>query len=132
MMFAIVFGLSMDYEVFLVSRVRDSWLLTGDNHQAVATGLAATARVITSAALIMTSIFLAFVLSANAISANGGCQTSANAMSANAGCQTSTSSMMESGMSKLDHTDCTSSCSSKRSISRRILRASVSLSTGTS
>ncbi|MGC8627915.1 MAG: MMPL family transporter [Acidimicrobiales bacterium] len=43
----------MDYEVFLVSRVRDSWLLTGDNHQAVATGLAATARVITSAALIM-------------------------------------------------------------------------------
>ncbi|MFG2617219.1 MMPL family transporter [Streptomyces sp. NPDC048507] len=65
MMFAIVFGLSMDYEVFLLSRVREAWLRLGDNHLAVATGLAATARVITCAALIMTSVFLAFLLSAN-------------------------------------------------------------------
>ncbi|MFD6969409.1 MMPL family transporter [Streptomyces sp. NPDC059949] len=65
MMFAIVFGLSMDYEVFLLSRIRETWLRSGDNHLAVATGLAATARVITCAALIMTSVFLAFLLSTN-------------------------------------------------------------------
>ncbi|MFD8985227.1 MMPL family transporter [Streptomyces sp. NPDC059564] len=65
MMFAIVFGLSMDYEVFLLSRIRETWLRHGDNHLAVATGLAATARVITCAALIMTSVFLAFLLSTN-------------------------------------------------------------------
>jgi RND superfamily putative drug exporter len=63
MMFAIVFGLSMDYEVFLLSRIRESWLRTRDNHTSVATGLAATARVITCAALIITSVFLAFLLS---------------------------------------------------------------------
>ncbi|WP_328929557.1 MMPL family transporter [Streptomyces sp. NBC_00190] len=65
MMFAIVFGLSMDYEVFLLSRIRETWLHRKDNHLAVATGLAATARVITCAALIMTSVFLAFLLSTN-------------------------------------------------------------------
>ncbi|MFB0629605.1 MMPL family transporter [Streptomyces sp. AB3(2024)] len=65
MMFAIVFGLSMDYEVFLLSRIREVWLHRRDNHLAVATGLAATARVITCAALIMTSVFLAFLLSTN-------------------------------------------------------------------
>ncbi|MEV0176143.1 MMPL family transporter [Streptomyces sp. NPDC050803] len=67
MMFAIVFGLSMDYEVFLLSRIRESWLHTGDNHLSVATGLAGTARVITCAALIMTSVFLAFLLSTNVV-----------------------------------------------------------------
>ncbi|MFF3601458.1 MMPL family transporter [Kitasatospora indigofera] len=67
MMFAIVFGLSMDYEVFLLSRIRETWLRTGDNHLAVATGLAATARVITCAAVIMTSVFLAFLLSSSVV-----------------------------------------------------------------
>ncbi len=67
MMFAIVFGLSMDYEVFLLSRVRERWLATGDNRRAVADGLATTARVITCAALIMTSVFLAFLLSGNVV-----------------------------------------------------------------
>jgi RND superfamily putative drug exporter len=62
MLFAIVFGLSMDYEVFLLSRMREEFLRTGDNHIAVADGLAATARVITAAALIMVCVFGAFVL----------------------------------------------------------------------
>ena len=62
MMFAILFGLSMDYEVFLLSRVREEYLKTGDNSTAVADGLAATAKVITAAALIMTAVFGAFVL----------------------------------------------------------------------
>ena len=62
LMFAIVFGMSMDYEVFLLSRVREHYLATGDNHAAVVHGLASTARVITSAALIMVSVFLGFVL----------------------------------------------------------------------
>jgi RND superfamily putative drug exporter len=66
-MFAIVFGLSMDYEVFLLSRVRERWVRTGDNHASVAGGLAATARVITCAALIITSVFLAFLLSTNVV-----------------------------------------------------------------
>jgi RND superfamily putative drug exporter len=66
-MFAIVFGLSMDYEVFLLSRVRETWLRTRDNRASVATGLAATGRVITCAALIMTSVFLAFLLSSNVV-----------------------------------------------------------------
>jgi putative drug exporter of the RND superfamily len=61
-MFAILFGLSMDYEVFLLSRVRESYLLTGDSDTAVLHGLAGTARVITSAALIMISVVLGFVL----------------------------------------------------------------------
>ncbi len=63
MMFAILFGLSMDYEVFLLSRIREEYVRTGDNASAVADGLAHTARVITAAAAIMISVFLAFVLS---------------------------------------------------------------------
>jgi RND superfamily putative drug exporter len=66
-MFAILFGLSMDYEVFLLSRVRDAWRETGDAHRSVAIGLASTARVITAAALIMVSVFLAFVLTDSVI-----------------------------------------------------------------
>jgi RND superfamily putative drug exporter len=67
MMFAILFGLSMDYEVFLLSRIREEYLRTGDNAQAVADGLSATARVITAAAAIMCTFFLAFVLGDNVI-----------------------------------------------------------------
>jgi RND superfamily putative drug exporter len=62
-MFAILFGLSMDYEVFLLSRVREEFLKHGDSHKSVVEGLASTARVITSAALIMISVFLGFVVS---------------------------------------------------------------------
>jgi RND superfamily putative drug exporter len=65
--FAIVFGLSMDYEVFLISRIREHWLHTHDNQQSVATGLSETARVITCAALIMASVFFAFLLSTNVV-----------------------------------------------------------------
>jgi len=61
-MFAILFGLSMDYEVFLLSRVREEFVRTGDSHRSVVEGLAGTARVITSAALIMVSVFGAFLL----------------------------------------------------------------------
>lgn len=61
-MFAVLFGLSMDYEVFLLSRVREEYVATGDNDASVVSGLAGTARVITSAALIMISVFAAFVL----------------------------------------------------------------------
>ena len=61
-MFAILFGLSMDYEVFLLSRVREEYVRTGDNGEAVVRGLAATARTITSAALIMVVVFGGFVL----------------------------------------------------------------------
>jgi putative drug exporter of the RND superfamily len=61
MMFAILFGLSMDYEVFLLSKVREEYLATGDSHRSVVDGLGSTARVITSAALIMISVFGAFV-----------------------------------------------------------------------
>ncbi|MEU7556030.1 MMPL family transporter [Streptomyces sp. NPDC044571] len=67
MMFAIVFGLSMDYEVFLLARIREYWLAGRDSQAAVAAGLASTARVISCAALIMTSVFLAFLLSANPV-----------------------------------------------------------------
>src|SRR4051794_33306332 len=63
MMFAILFGLSMDYEVFLVSRIREEYLKDGDTRRAVADGLAKTARVITAAAAIMIVVFLAFVAS---------------------------------------------------------------------
>jgi RND superfamily putative drug exporter len=65
MMFAILFGLSMDYEVFLLSRVREEYVRTGDNGLAVADGLATTARVITAAAAIMVAVFGAFVLGDN-------------------------------------------------------------------
>ena len=61
-MFAILFGLSMDYEVFLLSRVREDYLATGDNDRSVISGIAGTARVITSAALIMIAVFGGFVL----------------------------------------------------------------------
>ncbi|MGY6500385.1 MAG: MMPL family transporter [Acidimicrobiales bacterium] len=63
MLFAIVFGLSMDYEVFLLSRIKEEWDRTGDSHLSVANGLAATARVITAAAAIMIVVFGAFALS---------------------------------------------------------------------
>jgi RND superfamily putative drug exporter len=62
MLFAIVFGLSMDYEVFLLSRVREEWHRTGDSHLSVANGLAATAKVITAAAAIMVMVFGSFLL----------------------------------------------------------------------
>jgi RND superfamily putative drug exporter len=62
MFFAIVFGLSMDYEVFLLSRVKEEWHRTGDSHTSVANGLATTARVITAAAAIMVFVFGSFVL----------------------------------------------------------------------
>jgi RND superfamily putative drug exporter len=62
MLIAIVFGLSMDYEVFLLSRIREVYLRTGDNATAVAEGLARTARVITAAAAIMVCVFGSFVL----------------------------------------------------------------------
>jgi putative drug exporter of the RND superfamily len=63
MMFAVLFGLSMDYEVFLLSRVREEYNRTGETSTAVADGLAKTARVITAAAAIMVVVFLAFVFS---------------------------------------------------------------------
>jgi RND superfamily putative drug exporter len=62
MLFAIVFGLSMDYEVFLVSRIHEEWRKRRDASQAVVEGLATTGRVITAAATIMICVFLAFVL----------------------------------------------------------------------
>ncbi len=62
-MFPILFGLSMDYEVFLLSRIREEYARTGDNAESVARGLAGTGRVITSAALIMVAVFLSFVAS---------------------------------------------------------------------
>ena len=62
MLFAIVFGLSMDYEVFLLSRVREEWHRTGDSRTSVADGLAATAKVITAAAAIMVVVFGSFML----------------------------------------------------------------------
>ena len=63
LMFAIVFGLSMDYEVFLLSRVHEAYVAHGDSHRAVAVGIGATARVITTAAAIMVAVFTSFVLS---------------------------------------------------------------------
>ncbi len=62
MMFTILFGLSMDYEVFLLSRIREEWRRTGDNSVSVADGLAKTARVITAAAAIMFCVFGSFVI----------------------------------------------------------------------
>jgi RND superfamily putative drug exporter len=61
-MFAILFGLSMDYEVFLMTHIRESWLRMRDNKAAVVEGVGTTGRVITSAALIMVSVFFAFVI----------------------------------------------------------------------
>ncbi|WP_432068639.1 MMPL family transporter [Streptomyces sp. C10-9-1] len=67
MMFAIVFGLSMDYEIFLLSRVHEAWLRTGEAKASVAHALEITARVITCAALIMVSVFAAFLISDNIV-----------------------------------------------------------------
>jgi RND superfamily putative drug exporter len=67
MLFALLFGLSMDYEVFLLTAVQESWKATGDNLHAVRTGLADTGRVITSAALIMVCVFSSFVLHTNPV-----------------------------------------------------------------
>ena len=61
-MFTILFGLSMDYEVFLLSRIREEWLRTGDNSLSVADGLAVTGRIITAAAAIMFCVFASFVI----------------------------------------------------------------------
>ncbi|MEV5455116.1 MMPL family transporter [Streptomyces sp. NPDC052535] len=66
-MVSVLFGLSMDYQVFLVSRMYEEWLETGDNRRAVRVGLAETGRVINSAAVIMISVFLAFVLSGDRV-----------------------------------------------------------------
>ena len=62
-MFAVLFGLSMDYEVFLLSRIQEEYLKTKDNSESVARGLSVTARVITAAAAIMVAVFLAFAFS---------------------------------------------------------------------
>lgn len=67
MMFAIIFGLSMDYEIFLLSRVHEAWLRSGDAKASVAHALEITARVITCAALIMVSVFAAFIVSDNIV-----------------------------------------------------------------
>ncbi len=67
MLFAIVFGLSMDYEVFLLSRVREEWRRTGDSRTSVADGLAATAKVISAAAAIMVVVFGSFILEADRV-----------------------------------------------------------------
>ncbi|MEV6587870.1 MMPL family transporter [Streptomyces acidicola] len=66
-MVSVLFGLSMDYQVFLVSRMYEEWLETGDNRRAVRVGLAEASRVINSAAVIMISVFLAFVLSGDRV-----------------------------------------------------------------
>ena len=66
-MFSVLFGLSMDYEVFLVSRMQEEWLISHDNHRAVTQGQAETGRVITAAALIMILVFLSFLLGGNII-----------------------------------------------------------------
>ncbi|MFJ2174862.1 MMPL family transporter [Streptomyces sp. NPDC087851] len=66
-MVSVLFGLSMDYQVFLVSRMYEEWLATGDNARAVRVGLSETGRVINSAAVIMISVFLAFVLSGDRV-----------------------------------------------------------------
>jgi RND superfamily putative drug exporter len=67
MLFAIVFGLSMDYEVFLLSRIREEWNRTGDSRTSVADGLAATAKVITAAAAIMVVVFGSFILESDRV-----------------------------------------------------------------
>ena len=62
MMFAILFGLSMDYQVFLVTRMHEEWIRTGDNREAVRRGLAGTGKTITAAAAIMIAVFGSFIL----------------------------------------------------------------------
>jgi RND superfamily putative drug exporter len=63
MIFAILFGLSMDYEVLMLSRIHEEWERTGDNTKAVAVGLQKSGRIITSAALVMITVFAAFGIS---------------------------------------------------------------------
>ena len=65
MVFSILFGLSMDYQVFLVSRMQEEWVRTGDNAVSVRRGLGGSGRVVVIAAAIMSSVFLAFVPSTN-------------------------------------------------------------------
>jgi RND superfamily putative drug exporter len=72
MMFAILFGLSMDYQVFLVTRMHEEWLKTGDNHLAVRRGLAATGRIITAAAAIMIMVFGSFILGGDRVGKEAG------------------------------------------------------------
>jgi RND superfamily putative drug exporter len=67
LMFAVLFGLSMDYEVFLVSRMREGWLRTRNNDRAILEGLAGTGRVITAAAAIMVAVFAAFIPSPDVV-----------------------------------------------------------------
>jgi RND superfamily putative drug exporter len=69
---AVLFGLSMDYQVFLVSRIREEWVRTGDNAQAIRAGLARTGRVITAAAAVMTCVFTAFALGGQRVIAEFG------------------------------------------------------------
>ena len=66
-MFSVLFGLSMDYEVFLVSRIQEQWIRTGDNRVAVTAGQTLTGRVITAAATIMILVFLSFLLNASIV-----------------------------------------------------------------
>jgi len=66
-MFAILFGLSMDYEVFLLTQIREAWKKTGDSDRAVVIGVTSSGRVITSAALIMVAVFFSFVLSGDPV-----------------------------------------------------------------
>ena len=67
MMFAVLFGLSMDYNVFLMSSVREKWLAKKDPQAAIIEGLASTGKIVSAAALIMTAVFLAFVINGNPI-----------------------------------------------------------------
>ena len=67
LMLSVLFGLSMDYEVFLVSRIREEWAMSGNNHEAVRTGQATTGRVIIAAATIMICVFSAFILTGQQI-----------------------------------------------------------------
>ena len=72
MMLAILFGLSMDYQVFLVSRMHEEWMRTGDNAHSVRIGQAATGRVITAAATIMILVFSSFLLAGQRVIAEFG------------------------------------------------------------
>ena len=72
LMLAVLFGLSMDYQVFLVSRMHEEWVHTRDNRRAVITGQAATGRVITAAAAIMICVFAAFVFGGQRVIAEFG------------------------------------------------------------
>jgi len=67
LMFAVLFGLSMDYQVFLVSRMREVWVRTSSNARSIVDGLAGTGRVITAAAAIMVAVFAAFVPSPDVV-----------------------------------------------------------------